>query len=266
MQACSKALPAVFLLMALSFPAFAQQMKLLQAGEIFELPEIGGIVEQEKDQVKISGVLSKDRRAQAYREVDLQEGDLVLFFNGKRIKSIKDLEQSYSSLAIGDTIQIGVQRKEDRLIASLTKADPKSLPVPERRRVMVGPDGRMTTEHVSGGETQRVVKTFDPNASGITPVMALGVVVGNVDRQVRVLDRLPAPAPGPEGLKLEEGDVLQTLNRQKIANVQQFNEVFEKIAVGAKVELQYLRKEKTMTASFQKPEAQGRMMIRTRTE
>ena len=264
MQDYSRALSIMFLLAALSFPTYGQQMKFLQAGEIFELREIGGILEQEKDQVKVSAVMPKDRRTQAYREVDVQAGDLVLFFNGKRIKSIKDLEQSYSALTIGDTIQIGLQRQEARFIASLTKADPKSLPVLERRRIMVGPDGKVTTEQMSGGESQRVVKTLEPYASEITRVMALGVVVGNVGGVVQILDKLPVPVPA--GVDLQEGDVLQTLNHHKIAGVAQLKEVFEKIAVGAGVELQYLRKDKTMTASFQKPEAQGGMMIRTRTE
>jgi S1-C subfamily serine protease len=256
----------MFLLAALSFPAFSQQMKFIQAGEIFELREIGGILEQEKDHVKVLAVMPKDRRAKAYREVDVQEGDLILFFNGNRVEGIKDLEQIYAALAIGDTIQIGLQRKEDRLIVALTKADPKSLPVPQMRKVMVSPDGKMTTEQTTGGETHRVVKTLDPNASEITAVMGLGVVVGNVGGAVKVLDKLPVPAQGLAGVDLQEGDVLQTLNHYKIASAPQFNEAFEKIAVGAKVDLQYLRKEKTMTASFHKPEAQGQMMIRTRPE
>ena len=264
MQTLSKTFSILLLLTALSLPAFSQQMKFLPAGEIFELPEIGGVIEQEKDQVKIIAVLPKDRRARAYREVDVQEGDLILFFNGKRIKGISDLEQGYAALTIGDTIQIGLQRKEERLISFLTKADPKSLPVAEVRRIMVGADGKMTTEHVTGGEHQRVVKTFDPNASEVTPVMALGVVIGNVDGKVKVLDKLPAP--GPAGVDMLAGDVLQSLNREKITSAQQFNEVFEKLAVGTKVDLQYLRKEKTLTASFDKPVAQGRMMIRTQTE
>jgi S1-C subfamily serine protease len=66
-----------------------------------------------------------------------------------------------------------------------------------------------------------------------------------------------------EGVDLQTGDVLQSLNGQKITGVSQFTESFEKLAVGVKVELQYLRSDKTLTAAFNKPQTSGRVMIRT---
>lgn len=84
---------------------------------------------------------------------------------------MNEFEQGYAALAMGDTIQIGFQRNEDRLIASLVKAEPQNLPRAAISRIMVTPDGRMTTEHTAGGESRRIQKALDPNASEITPAM-----------------------------------------------------------------------------------------------
>ena len=263
MRASGKILAHLFALLLFAAPVFSQQMKMFQAGEVFNLPEIGAVLAQESDQIKILAALPQDRRVKAYAGVDLQEGDLILFFNGKRLKSVKEFEQYYTALAIGDTIQIGLRRKEERLIAAFAKADAKSLPAPQMKKVMIGADGKMTTTTLSGGKGQSVTKSLDPNASEVTPVMSLGAVLGSVDGKVKILDKLPLPAKELEGVDLQEGDVLQMLNGQKIASVPQFSQDFEKLAVGAKVDLQYLRKDKVMTASFSKPQAQGRVMIKT---
>lgn len=263
MRGFNKTLAGLFVLLLLAAPALPQQMKMHEAGEIFSLPEIGAVIAQEGDQIKILAALPKDRRVKAYENVDLQEGDLLLFLKGKRLKSVKEFEQDYAAMAIGDTLQIGLRRKEDRLITAFAKADPHSLPAPQMKKVMIGSDGTVTTTNLSGGKGQIMTKALEPNASEITPVMAMGAVIGSVDGNVKILDKLPFPAKELENVDLQEGDVLQALNGRKIANVAQFNEDFEKIAAGAKVDLQYARKDKIMTASFTKPQAQGRMIFRT---
>ncbi len=263
MHVFNKALTNFLALSLTAAPVLAQQVKMFQAGEVFNLPEIGAVVAQEDDQIKILAALPEDRRVKAYTGVDLQEGDLILFFNGKRLKSVKEFEQNYTALAIGDTVQIGLRRKDDRLIAAFAKADPKSLPTPQMKKLMIGPDGRVTTTDFSGGTGPSVTKTLDANASEITPVMAMGTVIGSVDGKVKILDKLPIAVKELENVDLQEGDALQSLNGQKITTAGQFNEDFEKLAVGAKVELQFLRHGKTMTISFSKPQAQGRVMIKT---
>ena len=265
MRTFCKTWPGLMALLLAAAPAFPQQMKMFQAGEVFTLPEIGALIAQEGDQIKVLAALPKDRRVQAYAGVDLLEGDVLLFFNGKRLKNVKEFEQNYAALAIGDTIQIGLRRKDDRLIVALAKADPASLPELQMKKVMIGAGGEMTTTESSGGKRQSVTKTLDPNASEVTPVMALGVVVGSVDGKVKVLDKLPLPIKELENVDVQAGDVLQKLNGEKIVSVTRFNEDFEKLAVGARVELQYARKEKVMTASFNKPQAQGRMILKTDT-
>jgi PDZ domain-containing secreted protein len=252
------------MLMLCVLPAFAQQMRMLPAGEIFELRELGAILGQEGEHVKVMAVMPKEQRPQAYQAVDIAEGDLMLFLNGKRVKSVKEFGQSYNSLALGDTIKLGVRRKEERLIAAFAKIDPKDLPVQVAHRVMVGGDGQITQEKsTDGGKTFKMSRTIAGNASEITPIPGLGVILGSEDGKVKIIDKLPIPVKGLEGVDLQAGDALQSLNGNAVASVSAFNAAFEKIAVGAKVELQYLRKDKSMTASFNKPEVKGQFKIRT---
>lgn len=252
------------LLVLCAMPALAQQMRMITAGEIFELRELGAILTEEDEQVKFLAVSSSERRLKAYQAVDVAEGDFLLFINGKRIKTVKDFETNYNTLAIGDTIKLGLRRKDERMIATFTKVDPKDLPKQVAHRVMVGPDGGITQEKsTDGGKSFSFSKKVEGNAEDITPVMGLGVIIGSEEGKVKIVDKLPMPIKELESVDLQAGDVLQTLNGDAVASVSAFNSAFEKIVVGAKVELRYLRKDKSMTASFNKPEAKGRIMMRT---
>jgi len=242
-------------------------MRMLPAGDIFEFRELGAMLGQESEQVKVMVAMPKERRPPAYQAIDIAEGDLVLFLNGKRIKTVKELEQGYNTLAIGDTIKLGLRRKDERMIATFAKVDPKDLPMQVAHRVIVGGDGQVTDEKsTDGGKTFTMQRRIDSNASDITPIPALGVIIGGESGQVKVVGKLPIPTSGLENVDLQTDDVLQSLNGNSIAGVSAFNAAFDKIAVGAKVELQYLRKDKTMTAAFNKPETKGQFMIKTRNE
>jgi S1-C subfamily serine protease len=127
---------------------------------------------------------------------------------------------------------------------------------------MVGPDGKVIREETSGGQVQRMV-IDDANAQEITPVPGLGWLIGSVDGKVKIINKLLIPSKELESIDIQEGDVLQMLNGEKIAGVGRFVEMYDKIAVGAQIELKYERKEKVLTASFSKPQAQGSVIIRT---
>ncbi len=262
MRAINKAL---IMLTLCALPAFAQQMRMLPAGEIFEFRELGAILGQEAEQVKVMVAMPKDMRPKAYQSIDLAEGDLILFLNGKRLKALKEFEQSYNALAIGDTIKLGMRRKEERMVATFTKVDPKDLPQQVAHRVMLGGDGKVTEEKsTDGGKSFSFSKQIGGDAEDLTPVPALAVIIGSEGGKVKIVDKLPIPVKGLEDVDLQSGDILQTLNGNAIASVSAFNSAFEKIVVGAKVELQYLRKDKSMTASFNKPETKGQFMIKSR--
>lgn len=256
----SKLFLAFVLLMLCNLPGHGQVARrmLTIEGDAFRIPELSAIISEEEDKVKVVMAMPTEMRRKAYRNVDLQESDIVLYLNGKRIKAVKDFEETYESLAIGDTVQIGIRRDEDRFIVSFPKADPKDLP-------QMGVVRRGSGEEGGEAEGGRIVIRRGPGEAGeaenLTPVLSLGVLIGLADEAVKVVDVLPIP--DVENVGLQKGDVIKKLNGQEIEKVAQFEEQFEKIGVGEQVNLEFLRDGKEMKISFPKPESPGNVMIRT---
>jgi len=61
---------------------------------------------------------------------------------------------------------------------------------------------------------------------------------------------------------IKEGDEIKSLNGQKVAALDKFFEMYEKLDTGSKVEIDYARAGKKMQAAFEKPNVQGGMRMR----
>lgn len=108
-------------------------------GEIFDIPELGALVIKGDDGLKVEHVMPAEARPKAYADVDVKSNDLILLVNGKRVKTIKDIEKQYKGVAVGEEVKLGLQRGEETLISRFTKADPKDLP--QRKIIMRKSDG-----------------------------------------------------------------------------------------------------------------------------
>ncbi|KAF0140295.1 MAG: hypothetical protein FD122_2611 [Stygiobacter sp.] len=120
-----RALQAVSLLLVVAAIITAQEkrMQIFNAGEAQMLPEIKGIVLAENGKVVIGPIPDKDQRDGEYKNLDLAQGDEILFVNGKKIKSIDDFKKYYSEIKTGDNVKLAVQRDKDRFIVEFKKAE-----------------------------------------------------------------------------------------------------------------------------------------------
>jgi|FaiFalFF_MnMetaG_3_1042247.scaffolds.fasta_scaffold07232_4 hypothetical protein len=59
---------------------------------------------------------------------DLKAGDVIFELNGIPIKSLKQLEDLYGSLAAGSNVELGIQRGEQKMTTSFSKPSPKDSP------------------------------------------------------------------------------------------------------------------------------------------
>ncbi len=229
-------------------------------GQPFNLGELGAVIVDNGKEIKFLHVMPTDNRPKAYKDVDVQTGDVILMCNGKRLKTLKDLEEAYKATAVGADFKMGVRRNEDRFIVSLPKADPKDLPQMKMTiRTDGGPDAG-----AEGGITRRFVFGAGGQGSGdVAPLMGLGIIVGKKDDVFKVVGVMPDAEKSWGGADIKQDDVVESFNGEKIKSTQQLAEMYEKLAVGAKIELQYKRGDKTMQAALTKPEARGRMMMRT---
>ena len=60
-------------------------------GDIFDIAELGAIVNDENGKLKIAVLMPKENRKKEYVNVDVQEGDELIMINGKKVKSAKEV-------------------------------------------------------------------------------------------------------------------------------------------------------------------------------
>lgn len=224
-------------------------------GSVFNLPELGAMIIGSEKEIKVEAVMPSEHRPKAYKDVDLQSGDLILMMNAKRVKSAKEIEGIYNGLKAGEEVRLGIKRKEERFITSFAKADPKALP---QRMMMV-----MDTDNAGSqaGPNRRIVMGSGEFSGDVAPLPGLGIIAGSKEGgEVRVLDLMPNASQAVGSADIKKDDVILTLNGEKIKSAVQLGELYEKIAVGAKLELHYRRGDKAMTASLVKPEAPAGMI------
>jgi len=85
--------------------------------------EIGGIAVKDNGRIVFNRVMPKESRAKEYQFVGIQEGDEILFLNGKRINSIDELKQFYTAIKKGDNVKLGIARKEKKFFVEFKKGD-----------------------------------------------------------------------------------------------------------------------------------------------
>lgn len=221
-------------------------------GQPFNLGELGAVIVDNGKEIKFLHVMPADNRPKAYKDVDIHAGDVILMCNGKRLKTLKDLEEAYKATAVGAEFKMGVRRNEERFIVALPKADPKDLPKMEMQ--MATTDGP-----ASGGGGVKMQRFTFGGGDDVAPLMGLGLIIGKKDNVFKIVGIVPNASQAD----LKQDDIIESFNGEKIKSTQQLAEMYEKLAVGAKIELQYKRGDKTMRAFLTRPEAQGRMMIRT---
>lgn len=254
---------AVAMMMLAGTPLCAQ-MRVQQAdgSEVLQIAEVGAMLLQHGDTVKVGLVLPKESRPQAYRGVDIERDDIVLFLNGKRIRKVADFRVVYDSLKIDALVEVGLKRGEMRFIASFKKADPANLP--QRRMVMMSGDQESGSR--DDGQPRMVVRMAGPDGESelrgdnILPIPELGFIAGEQEGVVKLLRALPVP--GLPKLDLQTGDVLLRLNGKPITTLSAFATQFEQIKTGARIELGIRRDAAENLVAFAKPERPAGLQIR----
>ena len=224
-------------------------------GEPFSLGEVGAVIVDTGKEIKFLHVMLADNRPKAYKDVDIKDGDVILMCNGKRVKTLKELEATYKELTVGAEFKMGIKRKDERFIVSFQKAGPKDLPKIEMSIA--------TTEDGEGdGEPmRRRVVMGGQDLGDVAPLFGLGLIIGKKDNVFKVVGMGPSAATALAGVNIKPDDIIESFNGEKIKSTQQLSEMYEKLAVGEKIELHFKRGDKTMQASLTKPEAQGRVII-----
>lgn len=121
---------------SLAFAAYAgsldarpqeQQELRLNRETSFVLFELMAVMSESDSVVSVSTIIPVERKSADSGEVDLQEGDVILMANGRRIAGVKDLHEIYDKLRTGEPFKLGVRRGEETFMRSVLKMDPEKV-------------------------------------------------------------------------------------------------------------------------------------------
>ena len=214
--------------------AQARTMQLSADQDVFMLGELGAVIVDSENGPTIMMVMPKEQRMEAYRDVDLREGDAVLMVNGKKITGAGRLKEIYEGLKIGDELKVGIRRGQEMLIATVVKADPDKLPA----HVMM----------IKGGE----------GSDGTATVMAaVGIILKEVDGKVVIEDVLPGMDDKFTGGQPHKGDVIVKLQETAITGSAQISDIYGKLKANDQVRLTLDREGAEVSISFAKQECAG---------
>ncbi len=239
----SSILTLVSFVLIFSLNAFAQVRQMRVEGEVFQLPELGAILNGDGETIKFLMVLGAETRPKGYADVDVKENDELLMLNGNRIKSINALKELYEGLAAGDELKLGLRRDKQMFIAAFPKIDPENAPRMVVRTMEAGSDG---------------------SSSEIFPVPELQIMLAGEGDKVKV-QSLPIDADSQiEGFDVQEGDIVTSLNGKPVISVKDFEIRYGSIQVGETIKMEVQRAGKTIVSTFAKPQAMGQVKIRQR--
>lgn len=231
------------ILIVMAHTAIAQQFMVKMDGKseenIFMLIEAMALLVDEDETIQVKMMMPAENRPKGYDNIDLKQGDEILMMNAKRIKVVKDLKEIYDGLDAGETVKLGIRRKEEMFIVSFDKVDPEKMP---KRKTMVTREGG----GAGVGMTMKLANTGD------------GLAIKEVGNQVLVHKIFSHLQKVLDNTDFREGDMILSVNSTKIESNQQFMEAFGKIKAGEDVRLVTSREGKQMNVTFKKPEPVSR--------
>jgi len=222
-----------------------------EPGAIGMLREVGGVLIEENGKLKFLVVMPSDQRLKAYQSVDLKQDDILLMFNGKRLKAVSDLTSAHETLEPGDEMKLGIKRGVDMRIVTLAKADPDDLPKMQMMTMTAGTDeeGAMVTTGTSA------------DGEPLTLLAEIGLAVRDTEDAVVVTMVMPHAKDVLVSSPVFEGDRIISLQGKEVTSAEMLSELFNAINVGETVKLVIKRDGEQHAATFEKPKMQAQPQI-----
>ncbi|MGB6431536.1 MAG: PDZ domain-containing protein, partial [Candidatus Acidiferrales bacterium] len=148
------------------------------------------------------GDVSKDGPA---AKAGLQRGDVIVALNGKAVEDYQTLRLDIAATPPGQTVQLGIERGSAKSTVSVTLGE-----LPETPEVASAAGGDQTPSALTGVQVQALTPDIAQQLG--LPADTTGVVVTEVD-----------PSSAAAEANLQRGDVIQEVNRQPVASVDQYN-------------------------------------------
>jgi S1-C subfamily serine protease len=268
------ALYLTLVLAPLSLAAAETQMRTMTIGgddatAMTMIAELGALVMEIDSTLKVAHVMEAQMRMAAYKDVDLQQDDIILMVNGKRTRTVADLDTLLAVLKPGDEIKMGVRRGKEMRMVSFAKADPEDLPKVQMMTMTMGGEegegGDGEGWHSSGGEGKMVTRTIGGNMApgDIVMLMGSGLIARKSDDGPVIASLMPHAAGILGSTKVAEGDRIIKLQGKAVKSAKNLQLAWDAIDEGDEVEMTLTHDGKEYTLSFKRDKTPGNIIMKS---
>lgn len=221
--------------------------------------ELGALIFEKDSTLTVEHVMDAAQRPKAYKDVDLQKGDVILMVNGKRTHTADDFTTVLDSLTAGDDIKLGIKRDKAMQIVSFKRAAPEDLP--KIKMVTQSMPGGGEGDDQGGGKMTITRTEGGAGPDEVAVLAGSGLIFRQEGDAVVVLAVIPDAKSTLSGAEAKAGDRILKINDQKVTDPLMLQRAFDAIEVGTKVNLVMSRDGKEFTASFDKSDKHENVMI-----
>jgi len=150
----------LFVCWLLVMPAgFLQAQVMIRAdeGKVLHIEEIQTIFLEKNGVIIAEAVLPAEERPESYRDLQISKNDTLLMVNGKRVETVKKLEDLYHTCKAGEPFKLGLRGRKGLRIVAFDKMESKP-----------GGQKKMMKVTVSDQDGQMVKQVIDENGKVLT--------------------------------------------------------------------------------------------------
>ncbi len=230
---------------------------VFKKGDVFLLSEFGGVVKLENGNAVLEFIMPEDKRSKEYQKVDLENGDVILMINGKKIRSIEDLENNYDLVTVGDNIKLGIKRDGAMMIVSFPKGEEQSE---GGQKMMIIKSGDVEGEEDSGEQPNVQIKTLHVGENSFL-ISELGILLEETDSGLYVLEVLPQKPFTAKNESVKGGEKLISIDNKKVQTIAEFSKIYDEIPEGDPAQIVCEKNGSQTTVKFVKEAPQTKSVI-----
>jgi hypothetical protein len=153
----------------------AQVMIRADEGKVLHIEEIQTIFVEKDGAIVAEAVLPLEKRPKSFRDLQISKNDTLLMVNGKRVETVKELEDLYHACRAGEPFKLGLRGKKGLRIVAFDKMEREQGLQKNMIKVTVGDqDSQMVKQVIdengkvlSGEEAERFIeKMKEKNIEG----------------------------------------------------------------------------------------------------
>lgn len=101
-----------------------KRMLTFTGSDVAMLVETSSVIAEEEGKTIVKFIPPARAIPKEYQSLDLKVNDQIIFVNGKKVKKLSDFKEVYNKTKIGEEIELGIKRDDERFFVKFPKMDP----------------------------------------------------------------------------------------------------------------------------------------------